>query len=482
MLRWISYFLSLALTTPLVAQDGAQLYTLYCSACHGTDGKGATGGQFPPLAGSPWVADEPDRAIKVILQGLHGPVEVDGQTYNLEMPPQGAMLPDDQIAAILTYVRSAWNNQAGKVNAAKVAAVRTATEGRKTPWTAEELLKLHPLPLERSALTGLISRSYSGEWLELPDFGTLTAANVEEEHDGILDVGDAPFEDNFALLWEGRFEAPEDAEYEFFLDADDAATVWIDGEQVVSIEGRGPMDGSRSVRGKLSLTKGGHPIRIGYLEMAGQQSLALGWRIDGERSYRWLSADRSRRGRRTASIPVAPEGGRPVLYRNFIQGTTPRTIGVGFPGGLNLAWSADNLAPAMIWTGAFIDGAPKWLERGTRPSPPAGENVSRLSTLRFLPDEARFRGYQLDDGGNPTFVITIGNQTLRDSWSTGTNSEGAPCLVRSLRLIGGTGAIRIPLGRHDRIESSPAPVNEDGRQISVLTPGRQSTHKYILPH
>lgn len=56
--------LSLSLASPLLAQDGPQLFTQYCSACHGTDGKGATAGTFPPLAGSPYIKGDPDRSVK----------------------------------------------------------------------------------------------------------------------------------------------------------------------------------------------------------------------------------------------------------------------------------------------------------------------------------------------------------------------------------------------------------------------------------
>lgn len=80
------------LATSLLAQDGEQLFTLYCSACHGTDGKGATGGAFPPLAGSPWVEGDPKRSVAIVLKGIHGPIEVNGRSYNLEMPPQEAAL------------------------------------------------------------------------------------------------------------------------------------------------------------------------------------------------------------------------------------------------------------------------------------------------------------------------------------------------------------------------------------------------------
>ncbi len=472
----LSFFIAAA----ALAQDGAQLYTLYCSACHGAEGEGAGDGTFPPLAHSPWVTGAPDRAIKIVLQGLHGPITVKGKTYDLEMPPQGAMLPDDQVAAILSYVRTSWGNQGEKVETASVSNLRAATSSRKGPWTAEELLKMHPLPLEKTALSDIISRSFPGRWNEMPDFSKLTPANVEEEHDGILDVSDAPFENHFAIHWDGRFHAPQDGDYEFLVDADDAATVWLEGKVVVSVVGTGKMDGSRAKLGKVSLTRGAHPIQVGFLEVAGEQTLALGWRLAGDTDFHWLSARRSTLGRHSVSIPVMPESGRPVIYRNFIDGTSPRAIGVGFPEGLNLAWSADHLTPELLWTGDFIDGAPKWLDRGTRPSPPAGSNVTKLVSERFLSEEARFRGYKLDEHGNPTFVVTLGSQTLHDSWRAGATKNGHPCLVRTLLLSGGAGTLRVPLGDFDAIESEAPTTRDNGMQVAILEPGASSTHFYIF--
>ncbi|RYD49083.1 MAG: hypothetical protein EOP85_02295 [Verrucomicrobiaceae bacterium] len=140
-------------------------------------------------------------------------------------------------------------------------------------------------------------------------------------------------------------------------------------------------------------------------------------------------------------MPVGPEGERPVIYRNFIAGTTPRAIGVGFPGGLNLAYSADHLAPELLWTGQFIDGNAKWVDRGTDNNPPAGENVITPSKDRFLPENARFMGYKLDAGGNPTFIVRIGQQILRETW-TATDapdknaSARQPAIKRQLSLTG----------------------------------------------
>jgi len=429
-------FLLLLLASPISAQDGQQLYTLYCSACHGADGKGATAGTFPPLSESPWVAGDADRAVKITLKGLTGPVDVLGKTYNLEMPPQGAVLPDDQLAAILTYVRSAWGNSGSAVTADFVKTVRASVSSRATPWTAEEILKLHPLPLEKTALTNLLSQTYSGKWSSLPDFSKLKAENVEEEHDGVLSLKDSPLKDDFAVVWQGSFEAPADGDYEFLMDVDDAAALFLNGKKVVEITGIGPMDGSRARKGKAKLTKGSHPFRLEYLEIKNNEGISLGWRGPGIKNWKWLSENTSKPKKVHEPIPITPTNGRPVIYRNFIAGTTPRAIGVGFPGGLNLAYSADNLAPELLWTGAFIDGAPKWLERGTDNNPPAGDHVVSLSKNRFLPKNARFRGYKLDPEGNPTFSIQVGERFLLDSWKTGTTKCNT--LIRTLTFQGGS--------------------------------------------
>jgi mono/diheme cytochrome c family protein len=58
------------------------------------------------------------------------------------MPPLGTTLSDDQIAAVLTYVRRSWGNQGSAVDAASVAEVRKQTTDRARPWTEKELLEL----------------------------------------------------------------------------------------------------------------------------------------------------------------------------------------------------------------------------------------------------------------------------------------------------------------------------------------------------
>ena len=98
-------------------------------------------GTYPPLAGSEWVKDD-GRLLRIVLHGLSGPVEVAGESYDAAMPGWGAILKDEEIAAVATYVRSSWGNSAGPLATAQVTAVRKATASRTAPWTVPDLMKV----------------------------------------------------------------------------------------------------------------------------------------------------------------------------------------------------------------------------------------------------------------------------------------------------------------------------------------------------
>jgi mono/diheme cytochrome c family protein len=108
-----------------------------CMACHQRDGRGVPG-NYPPLDGSTWVQDRPVALAALVLHGLEGPVEVLGETYNQVMP-KWSHLTDEQLAAVLTFVRGSWGNRAGAIEPSFVAAVRAQTTDRNSPWTAGEL-------------------------------------------------------------------------------------------------------------------------------------------------------------------------------------------------------------------------------------------------------------------------------------------------------------------------------------------------------
>lgn len=124
---------------------GKSTYTAVCVACHQPTGQGLPP-MFPPLVGSEWVTGSEDRAIRIVLHGLKGPLKVKGVDYGgAEMPATGPgsgfNLSPEKVAAVLTYIRSEWGNQAPPVTAAKVNEVR-GKEGNRGAWTVAELEKI----------------------------------------------------------------------------------------------------------------------------------------------------------------------------------------------------------------------------------------------------------------------------------------------------------------------------------------------------
>ncbi|MGB3851219.1 MAG: PVC-type heme-binding CxxCH protein [Tunicatimonas sp.] len=128
---------------------GEEIYSRegYCSTCHQPDGQGLTASGFPPLKGTPWVLGSEERLIKVVLNGLHGPMEVLGKSYTGQVPmtPFGRMLNDEEIASVLTYVRNSFGNVAAPVMPEAVTVVREATKDKTGFYSPQELLKAHPL-------------------------------------------------------------------------------------------------------------------------------------------------------------------------------------------------------------------------------------------------------------------------------------------------------------------------------------------------
>lgn len=116
-----------------------------CSSCHERDGQGQEG-LGPSLVDSPWVLGSPERLAALVLQGIEGPIEVHGETWDDLMPGFAAdpRLPDAAIAALLTYIRRSWGNAADPVAPELVADVRRRTSDRADPWTALELEAAFP--------------------------------------------------------------------------------------------------------------------------------------------------------------------------------------------------------------------------------------------------------------------------------------------------------------------------------------------------
>jgi nitrite reductase (NO-forming) len=103
---------------------GARVFAQTCAACHQPTGRGLPHA-FPPLAGSDFLMTDRERAMGIVLGGLKGPVTVNGETYDGIMPSQGH-LSDEDVAAVLTYVRSSWGNAGDEVTREEIATKRAS--------------------------------------------------------------------------------------------------------------------------------------------------------------------------------------------------------------------------------------------------------------------------------------------------------------------------------------------------------------------
>ncbi len=107
---------------PASASDGAVVYITNCSSCHQPDGQGVPGA-FPPLAGNPLVTGNSIAVIAAVKNGLSGRVIVGGKAYSGIMPHWGGLISDEEIASVVTYIRTSWHNRGSPVSLADVRGV-----------------------------------------------------------------------------------------------------------------------------------------------------------------------------------------------------------------------------------------------------------------------------------------------------------------------------------------------------------------------
>ena len=126
--------------------EGKRIFATNCAACHQTTGLGVAGA-FPPLVGSEWVTGPEQTVVRILLNGLGGPVHVKGATYNGAMPAWKESLSDDDIAHVITYIRQWSPNAAAAVQSSTVATIRKDIASRAGAWSEAELKALEAAPV-----------------------------------------------------------------------------------------------------------------------------------------------------------------------------------------------------------------------------------------------------------------------------------------------------------------------------------------------
>lgn len=208
-------------------------------------------------------------------------------------------------------------------------------------------------------------------------------------------------------------------------------------------------------------------------------------------------------------IELKPET-RPIIYRNFIDGLSPRGITVGYPEKAHLAWDANQLCLALVWHGRFIDASKHWTGRGDGFQRPLGDHIARIEQTVPLaaldtpqtawptqpPKERgyRFRGYRLDAQGRPTFEYR-GPQFTVDDKPVPVAGTGEPYFERHLAvqfeqpltnlylLLGAANEIKpLPDGWYQVGEAYRVRLRADGMEPVVRSNrGRQELLAPIAP-
>lgn len=117
---------------------GKAVYGRICASCHKSGGEGANG-SFPPLKGSAIAQGDPRKPIAIVLHGFQGAIERGGVKYNGQMASWKDQLSDQEIADVLTYVRSSFGNSAAAVTKDEVAAMRDETKNQASAYTQATL-------------------------------------------------------------------------------------------------------------------------------------------------------------------------------------------------------------------------------------------------------------------------------------------------------------------------------------------------------
>ncbi len=128
--------------SPFLAK-GKEIYydEASCATCHQPDGKGLLQSGFPPLAASEWVVGDVERLVKIVLKGVVGPMSIAGKRYEGSVPMMAyeKMLTDEEIAAVISFVRTSFGNRADQVSPETVTKIRAKYKDKKEYFKTDEL-------------------------------------------------------------------------------------------------------------------------------------------------------------------------------------------------------------------------------------------------------------------------------------------------------------------------------------------------------
>jgi azurin len=294
-------------------------------------------------------------------------------------------------------------------------------------------------------LSDLSFKLYLGDWKTLPNFSKLSPHREGSIPDNLIQIKLDDYKNEFGIVYNATLNAPKQGKYRFFISGDDGVRLLIDNKVVILHDGIHPAGDIKEA--SIELAEGPHKFVLEYFQAAGQAEVFAAWKgvnfqitpLSAWKPKDWKLGAKAKRQADFPPIPLLAKD-TPILYRNFIADAGNRAIGVGYPGGINIAWSTESMNLALLWRGAFMDASKHWNSRGGGHQPPLGYDVIRPSGPLSSAPEARWLGYTLDSSGYPSFRYALGNATITDTFRAegdGTKPEGK--LTRTVTVQGEPG-------------------------------------------
>ncbi len=339
-------------------------------------------------------------------------------------------------------------------------------------------------------LQDLSFKLYNGSWSKLPEFDALQPHREGKVEGNLIQLKFDDYKNEFGVVFTGKLIAPKPGNYTFFVTSDDGSRLSIDGQEIIEQDGIHPSGEPK--QGKLKLTAGEHTYRLEYFQGGGNMELFAAWSGPGfsptplskwaPEGWELASKKKTKRNEETTGMPLVVTT-EPIVYRNFITDAGQRSIGVGYPGGFNLAWSAESMNLTLLWRGAFIDAARHWNSRGGGAQSPLGYdtqqpvgNLSPPLAILEKPDSAwpsydkqqRFegytwKGYSLDAQRQPTFRYEWQGLRVEDSFAPKGNAvKGDGSLTRTVRI---TRTQPLAAGVHWLVAAGDVKPDKDGGYI-----------------
>ncbi|HEY1083396.1 MAG TPA: PA14 domain-containing protein, partial [Prosthecobacter sp.] len=302
---------------------------------------------------------------------------------------------------------------------------------------------------------------YHGSWKTLPDFSKLTPHREGTVPDNLVQIKLDDYKNEFGVVFTGKLHAPRKGSYRFYISGDDGVRLLIDGKKIVEYDGIHPAGDIKE--GSTQLEEGPHEFRLEYFQAGGQIAVFAAWKgtnFDITPLSLWTPKGWEKGGKQNNKKDFDPipllVNKEPVIYRNFIAGAGNRGIAVGYPGGISLAWSAEQMNLALLWRGAFMDASKHWNSRGGGYQSPMGYDVLSPSqgqpfAILASPEDEwpapvdraagyAWKGYRLDAARYPTFMYRWYDTAVEETFQTaGDGSQagkGEPQVIRKLKLQG----------------------------------------------